>query len=657
MDDGLSAVRFEPRNSNSAPMRTERLAVDGAGDEYGSLQGGAGGGGRAAGAAGARGDAAAAAGLGSSSPSGGVGAANARRSRAAEPSLGAAGRRRATGKEPPTLQLRCLNVFDILHQSRMTVGMIANAWGWTNFTTQLFRQVTPGLCRVHVGKDSYVLPGFLLQDVGNFTFGQPPASASVQGRRVVAGGGAVTDPAVQDVYTRHSSLYFPHMILLLKLRWFLRLHSACCELDYKMCSLKNLILGLQYVVLQQWSEAQADSVFDSKVMRHIGAHLNLESVVDDIIDQLQRALGKSWRGFLEFVATCDPSRCLYTSQMDLSPPQVVPNDFLAGVIDTTFVAYFLRTRRQASTSLLRELYEDLELLGIPVPELPPLRGAVNLRAWAIAKTRPTRRDREKALRREHEKLAQLDMVLLTAAIELHLPEVMASPEELAEASVVPAGQLAHDNFPALSEADLGSGEKPGSAGPPAARVILEERPRLALQLFDAAVHAIAHHETFPQGLRERLFGILAEEYGLTQEQTERLGSATVQNIDGKRLTDDFLLHLCEKEKTRLKEYQAYTNKDTTHLLDAPLVSAPQHKGKPALYTLDPPAPPPRLPFSSAFSSTDMTRSLPELRSFSVRSSDGRAPFKVPLGTGPLTMDPDTRKLRTNGFFIKIPPLK
>merc|ERR1712087_803922 len=111
--------------------------------------------------------------------------------------------------------------------------------------------------------------------------------------------------------------------------------------------------------------------------------------------------------------------------------------------------------------------------------------------------------------------------------------------------------------------------------------------------FDAAVHSIHHHQTFPQGIRERLFGILAEEYGLTQEQTERLGIATAQDIDGKRLSDDFLHRIIAKEKVRLKEYQAYTNKDTTHLLDSSLVSAPHQKGHPALYTVDPPPPPPR----------------------------------------------------------------
>merc|ERR1719183_922778 len=118
---------------------------------------------------------------------------------------------------------------------------------------------------------------------------------------------------VQEVYVQYETSYFPYIILLLKLRWLLRLHSACCELDYKMCSLKNLIMGLQVVCLQQHAEAEADSGFDAKVVQHIGSHINLESTLDDITDQLQRALGKSWGVFLEYAATCDPARSAHGS--------------------------------------------------------------------------------------------------------------------------------------------------------------------------------------------------------------------------------------------------------------------------------------------------------------------------------------------------------
>jgi hypothetical protein len=468
-----------------------------------------------------------------------------------------------------------------------------------------------------------------------------------------------TDTSVQEVYVKHHSNYFPHIILLLKLRWLLRLHSACCELDYKMCSLRNLIMGLQYVVLQQHAEAEADSGFDNKVVQHIGSHINLESVLDDLTDQLQRALGKSWKGFLEFVATCDPARSVYASQMDMSKKAiVVPNDSLAAVVDTIFISDFLRQPRTGTTGRLRDLYDDLELLGIPAPELPSLRGAVNLRAWATAKTKPTRKDREKGSGKVMEKLAQVDFVALTCAVELHEPEVMASEEEIQDGlSSVPPPGLQGEAMPQLPDFDAGIGEKPGSAGPPAARVIEEEKPRMTSTIIEGAVAALSHHMTFPDGIRERLFSILCEEYGLTQEQSERIGIASVQNIDGHRLPEYTLRVMDGREKVRLRNYEAFTYKDCSHLLVCPLVGSHSEKGLPAKHTL-PPVVKPRPPLpGSAFGSSDMTRSLPHLRGNKPLHNFGREEFKVPLQTGPLTMDPDSNKLRSNGYFIKMPSLK
>lgn len=557
------------------------------------------------------------------------------------------------GPQPPVK-----NIFDILSQCRILVGMVQNVWGWTNHNTTYFRLALPGLCRVHVGQDVYILQGYLLQDVGtcNGTF------ANSQTRTSALSHTAVTDSTVHEVYVHHHSTYFPDVILLLKLRWLLRLHSACCELDYKMCSLKNLIMGLQHVCLQQHSEAEADSGFDAKVVQHIGSHINLASVLDDMTDQLQRSLGKSWRAFLEFVATCDPSRSVHGSQMDREkPPNVVSNDALAAVVDGIFIADFLRQNRTQTSGRLKDLYEDLEMLGIPAPELPALRGAANLRAWATAKTKPTRKDREKGGGKLMEKLAQIDFVALVCSLELHEPEVMASQEEIDEAKDTTLASLAHlqtDATPQINDLGIdGEGEKPSSAGPPAARVIMEEKPRLTVSIFDGALAALQHHITFPDGIRERLFKILCEDYGLTQEQSERVGIATAQNIEGHRLAEHTMLRMHDREKLRIRNHEAYTNKDCSHLLVSSLVPAPCHKGMPTKYTLPPPVPYRAGLPGSAFGAVDMTKSLPDFRGFTAKNSLGRSEFKVPLSTGPLTMDPQMNKLRSTGFFIRMPPLK
>lgn len=218
-----------------------------------------------------------------------------------------------------TLTMKITSVIDVYKQVRILVGMISNVWSWNNSTTTLFRLVLPGLAKVNVGQEVWVLPGFLVHDLETFCTKIPPPTSSLS--RTI-----VTDPSVQELFVPHHSPYFKHIVVLLKLRWLLRLHSACCELDYKMCSLKNLIMGVQHVVLQQHADVDTDNIFDTKVSQHSSSHLNLESVIDDIADQLQKSLGSGWRGFLEFVSSCDPSRSLHQSKLDLSKPQIISNE-------------------------------------------------------------------------------------------------------------------------------------------------------------------------------------------------------------------------------------------------------------------------------------------------------------------------------------------
>lgn len=225
------------------------------------------------------------------------------------------------------------------------------------------------------------------------------------------------------------------------------------------------MLGMQYVMLQQHAEAETDSIFDSKVSQQVGSHCQLESVIDDIYDQLERAMGRGWRSFLEYVYTCDPSRCVQSPKMDstLTPVKIVSNENLAVVLDTVFVTNFIRRSRKDECNNLRHLYDELEMLGMQLPEPPPLRGAQHLRAWTRAQTKPARADRARIASKDNEKLAQLDAVLLTTAVELHLPEVIASAEEIAEAQVVNGAVSTGDSAP--EPASFGStGRAPGALG-------------------------------------------------------------------------------------------------------------------------------------------------------------------------------------------------
>mmetsp|Transcript_41093 Transcript_41093/g.113215 ORF Transcript_41093/g.113215 Transcript_41093/m.113215 type:complete len:651 (+) Transcript_41093:236-2188(+) len=567
--------------------------------------------------------------------------------------LGFEGRRKPSGEPRPSMQdfVKIKSVFDIYQAVRTLAAMIGNCWSGVYSTVSCYRQVVPGLVRVHVGTLTYTLPGFLLQDLEPMLTKPPKASVASRASQD-------TDPTVADVYCRCHTPYFEHIIVLLKLRWLLRMGSACCELDYRMLSCSNLIKGLQHVALQQCAETEADCVFDSKVSQQVGSHMNIESVVNDIFDQLQRALGAGWRAFLEYVSTCDPRRSVLRSRMERAPPQVVSNESLMTVVDTIFVTCFLRAPRKATASDLRECYDHIEMLGLPLPELPPLRGAQNLRSWAKAKTKPTRQDRFFAnkIGKDIEKLAQLDAVILCAALELKLPEVMATEEELADMDFVTSLPNSVTGNVAPQPADFSCTGR-AETTPPAAMAIMSDRPQCSPQLFNAAVHAVHHHITFPAGIRERLYSLLVEDYDLTLEQSERLTIAVTQNIDGKRLSKAELIKMELREKKRICKYAGATHSDCSHLLVAPLVAPPSEKHKPAKHTFTPPKVE-RIPLlGSAFGSSEFTRSLPDMRGLVAKGIAGQDLFKVSMATGPLTVDPDSRQLRTTGLFSRMSSIR
>ncbi|CAJ1364692.1 unnamed protein product [Effrenium voratum] len=315
-----------------------------------------------------------------------------------------------------------------------------------------------------------------------------------------------------------------------------------------MCSLRNIILGMQYVVLQACAEAECDSLFDTKVQQNVGAHLHVESLVDDIADQLYRSMGKAHCAFLEYVSSCDPTRSVHYTQMSLSPPQVQPNDQLAMALDTVFVANFLRQHPRDQKCNLQELCNDLDALGIPLPELPALRGARNLRAWALAKTKPSPESRERGLGEDNNFI-------------VNVPQNPSSQ---------PGGAPEPISFG-------NTGRKPG-VSPSNATVLYTEKPQLSPLVVDAAVHVIQHHFTFPDGIRARLHRLLFEEYGLTLEQAQTVEIARTTNIDGKRLAEDVLFNIDQKEKARLRKYFVDTGKDVSHLLAPALVPAPWSQG-------------------------------------------------------------------------------
>merc|ERR1719169_133687 len=85
-----------------------------------------------------------------------------------------------------------------------------------------------------------------------------------------------------------------------------------------------------------------------------------------------------------------------------------------------FLACFLKSPRNLGSSVrrrLRDLFEDLEMYNVPLPELQPL-STTALRHWAAAPSPATKRDRTKP--------AQLEAVPFAALVELQVPEALRS---------------------------------------------------------------------------------------------------------------------------------------------------------------------------------------------------------------------------------------
>lgn len=467
------------------------------------------------------------------------------------------------------------------------------------------------MAKVHIGGTVYPVHRFFLD-------GQP-GFASSNTQSFSLSHTDVADTTVQDIHTNHATQLFPHVLMLIKLRWLLKLHSALCELDYKMASCRNLIQGILYVIVQQYADVEADSGFDAKVSS-LGADLNIQAVVDDLVEQLHRSLGASWKAFIEYVATCDVRRSLMCSTTDLAPPRVVSTGSLWTMIDEIFLAYVMKHPRDSVR--LTELFQDLEAFHVTPPEIPEVRIDA-LKEWSKATTFVTKKEKQKG--------AQLQAVHLVAAMELGRPGCDAPMD-------------------AMDEALMGSLTSVQNG-----RLVTKPHRKLEKEMAHMVVRICSSHHTFPVGIRERLFHILQNEYALTTENRLRVEVSMIQNLDDKRLSEARLCAIEHHERSRLNEYSASHAKETSYLMKPSLIGMPEDKGKVPLYAQKVEHPPRRL-HQSCYYGEDMTRSLPNLRGHTSMDTTMRSAFKVPLSTGPLVWDTELRKLHTTGLFMKMKPV-
>jgi len=386
------------------------------------------------------------------------------------------------------------------------VSNASNVWGWTHRTTTPFRIRLPGKVTVIVGEDRFVVERFLLDDWPAFS-----CSGDV-------------------VHTNHSSKAFPYILTWLKLRWMLKMHSAMVELDSKLCSCKRLIQGILYVIIQQYATVPTDSVFQPK-LSSAGAFLNLDMLLDDIIEQLQKFFGVGFGGFMQYVMSCDPNRSLICSKVDLSLPRIGSNAKLERMVDCIYFAFLVKL--PPSVRLI-DVLTDFEAFQLPIPAIPNV-GIDMLHAWLTAKSHVTKMELLKS--------TQKQAVEFTAALELGM--------------VKRGGVLQGFNWK---------------------------------QIFQVICEITSHWHTFPQSLRERLLSNVPQLFDLNKTEMSTLHCFAAVNRDEPTLSKGDQDKIKEQELSRLKYLAVHKNYRTEHCLLPSIVAPPALEGQPAPYTRPMPYP-------------------------------------------------------------------
>jgi len=423
------------------------------------------------------------------------------------------------------------NVLVLYEHMREMIFNALNIWKIRYNTTTLYRMKLPGQVVVSIAGAGtkpmrYIVQRFLLHNT-NLVIEDLKAPLSHTHLLNVEMSGKAS-------HTQSTS-NFPHILVLLKLRWLLKLHSAFCELEHKIISLKSMITGLHRLMIQECQDVAGDSGFKRKRVKQV---LDVNSFLDDLIEQILRSFGLAFGGFSHFVTSCDPNKSINISKCDLSAPRVTSNSQLVEMIDDIFIAYFIKSTMHSNS--LRDLWNDLEAFDIPPPDLYVLK-LDQIKWWLDATTTVTQKTREKSA--QH----QLTRALPSLALE-----------EIGEYRNVDV-----DN-------DL---------------------PTLTDEAMDILIRVLGHHQTFPHMYRERLFHLLHSEYYLTQAHSHRIGIAMTQDLDLPRLSAHQIEELRASEFTRLhKHTETYQDVDLMYTLPS-TVAPPMHAKLAALYTKPTPIPP------------------------------------------------------------------
>jgi len=417
------------------------------------------------------------------------------------------------------------SVESLYEELREVAYNVTNVWSQRFNTTTMYRMRLPGLVKVIMSghnaseEKTFLVHRFLLEDTG-LTLKELVDPLNYTG---------ITSTSISaEAHTHHATVNFEHILLLLKLRWLLKLHSALCELDHKVCSLKTFITSLHRLCLQQSKQAPKDHGFSVKLLPQL---LNVNSLVDDLIEQLMRNMGQGFGGFVHFVQSCDSKRALYFSATDFGPAKVHSNSYLTEMLDDIFMSHFLRL--PANKHKVIDLFSDLDAFSISLPDVYVLQ--LDYIKWWNNSTS----DRSKCAR---EKSAQLQALRAIIAVEM---------EEL-------GNHATNDN-------------EDGA------------RAEFTTEALEILSVIVGSHTTFPDGFRARLVEILMTRYNIPEKFRRSIKVLTQTNLDLPKLTAGQMTAVVSSELERRHDRnESLFDNDLTCLMPA-LVPSPTKSGEKAEY--------------------------------------------------------------------------
>merc|ERR1719174_1483634 len=112
---------------------------------------------------------------------------------------------------------------------------------------------------------------------------------------------------------------------------------------------------------------------------------------------MQKFFGKGFGAFVQYVMSCDPSRSLIVSTVDLSLPRIGSNAKLERMVDCIYFAYLVKL--PPSVRIL-DVLVDFEAFKLPIPTIPNVGIEVlhSRRAMPIMPRLVRRRTSQRALR-------------------------------------------------------------------------------------------------------------------------------------------------------------------------------------------------------------------------------------------------------------------